>query len=34
MYACEITMLSVYAPYQFLNTWTNVYETWYVYHTI
>jgi hypothetical protein len=24
--------VSVYPPYQLLNAWTNISETWYVYH--
>jgi hypothetical protein len=28
---CLYFCLSVYSPYQFLNAWTNLYETWYVY---
>jgi hypothetical protein len=32
--AHAITILSVYPPYQLLNAWTNLYETWYVYQSI
>jgi hypothetical protein len=30
--SCLCVCLSLYPPYQILNAWTNLYETWYVYH--
>jgi hypothetical protein len=31
---CLWVCVSVYPPYQLLNAWTNLYETWYVYYGI